>query len=319
MTAPPPPPTARRAYPPMAPPMRFGVALRRITLAALAAAAAGCDRSVHPTEALPALAPAAADAGAGAWRMLVLGAPDQILVPAPAPAASDAYRAELAAVKAAQAAMTPAQRRDVEYWSGGGVLRWNQVMRELVARHNLAPAPRADGSYPLPDAENPFADPGFPFASPPYAARAYSYVSVAQYEALKAAWHYKYRYGRPAPAKVDPGVAALAPAADLPAYPSEDAVLAGVTSEMLKLLFPASVEQITRLAAEEREAALVEEYLPEQLSDDELDGMVDDAVAEAGANSTRDMGRVMALVMPRVQGRADGKRVSAAVRARLDG
>ena len=72
-------------------------------------------------------------------------------------------------------------------------------------------------------------------------------------------------------------------------------------------------------AAEEREAALVEEYLPEQLTDDELGGMVADAVAEAGATSARDMGRVMALVMPRVKGRADGKRVSAAVRTRLDG
>ena len=103
--------------------------------------------------------------------------------------------------------MTDAQRAAVQYWTGAGVLRWNEIERELVARYNLPPAPRADGSYPLPDAENPFSDPVFPFANPPYAARAYSYVSVAQYEALKAAWYWKYRFNRLSPARNDPGVA----------------------------------------------------------------------------------------------------------------
>jgi hypothetical protein len=239
---------------------RRAAAAPRAVAAALALAAlspSGCDRTVRPTEALPPLRPAGADADAGSWRMLVLAAPDQIAVPAPAAAASDAYRAEVEAVKAAQARMTDAQRRAVDYWSGGGVLRWNQIQRELVARYNLPPAPRDDGTYPAPDAENPFADPQFPFANPPYAARAYSYVSVAQYEALKAAWHWKYRYNRPAPARVDAGVSSPTPPGDLPAYPSEDAALSGVTAEMLKLLFPAAVEQITRAAAEEREAAVL--------------------------------------------------------------
>jgi len=104
---------------------------------------ASCDRTVRPTEALPPLAPASADAGAGGWRMFVLNAPDQIAVAPPAAVGSDAYTAELAALKAAQAAMTDAQRRNVAHWAGGGVLRWNQTMRELVARYNLPPAPRA--------------------------------------------------------------------------------------------------------------------------------------------------------------------------------
>lgn len=69
--------------------------------------------------------------------------------------------------------------------------------------------------------------------------------------------------------------------------------------------------------AEEREAALIEEYLPEQLSDTELVAIVGDAVASSGAASPKEMGKVMALVMPRVQGRADGKRVSALVREAL--
>lgn len=228
-----------------------------LALLASAAGLAGCDRTVQPTEVLPALQPGSVDAAAGGWRMLVLSGPAQLPVAAPAAVTSDAYLAELAAVRAAQARMTGDQRRAVDYWSGGGVLRWNQFLRELVARYNLPPAPRPDGSYAAPDAENPFADPQFPFANPPYAARAYSYVSVAQYEALKAAWHWKFLYARPSPARVDPDVQALVPTGDLPAYPSEDAVLAGVTAEMLKLLFPASVEEITRKAAEQREAALL--------------------------------------------------------------
>jgi len=69
--------------------------------------------------------------------------------------------------------------------------------------------------------------------------------------------------------------------------------------------------------SEEREAAIVEEYLPRQLSDDELGAIVGDAVARAGAASPREMGKVMSLVMPELQGRADGKRVGAMVRDRL--
>src|SRR2546421_2212789 len=58
-------------------------------------------------------------------------------------------------------------------------------------------------------------------------------------------------------------------------------------------------------ASEEREAALIDGYLPEPLSDAELDALVGDAIAEAGATEPKEMGRVMALVMPRVEGRAD--------------
>jgi uncharacterized protein len=69
--------------------------------------------------------------------------------------------------------------------------------------------------------------------------------------------------------------------------------------------------------SERREAAIIEEYMPEQLSDEELHAIVGDVVAEAGASSPKEMGRVMSIVMPRVQGRADGKRVSAVVREKL--
>lgn len=69
---------------------------------------------------------------------------------------------------------------------------------------------------------------------------------------------------------------------------------------------------------ERREAELIEDYLPAQLSDTELRAIAGDAVAELGATSPRDMGKVMSAVMPKVGGRADGKRVSAVVRELLE-
>jgi uncharacterized protein len=65
--------------------------------------------------------------------------------------------------------------------------------------------------------------------------------------------------------------------------------------------------------AEEREAAIIETYLPAQIADEELRAIIGDAVAETGASSPKEMGKVMSAVMPRVKGRADGKRVSALV------
>lgn len=201
--------------------------------------------------------PGASDANAGAWRMIVLSAPTEVAVLAPVPVTDPAYRAELEAIRQAQGQITDRQREAVDYWNRGGVLRWNEILMELVAKANLAPAPLPNGTYPFPDANNPFADPSFPFANPPYAARAYSYVSVAQYEALKVAWYYKYLYNRAAPSRVDSGVQSLRPGPDLPAYPSEDAVLSGVTAAMLQLLFPTAVESVTLKAAEQRQAALL--------------------------------------------------------------
>jgi uncharacterized protein len=68
---------------------------------------------------------------------------------------------------------------------------------------------------------------------------------------------------------------------------------------------------------EQSEATLIEAYLPEQLSDEELGELVSAAIAETGATEQSQMGQVMSAVMPKVGGRADGKRVSQVVRERL--
>ena len=70
-------------------------------------------------------------------------------------------------------------------------------------------------------------------------------------------------------------------------------------------------------ASEEAELAVLAEFMPEQLDEEELEEIVDSAIAEVGATSMRDFGRVMADVMPQVSGRADGSVVSQLVREKL--
>ncbi len=70
-------------------------------------------------------------------------------------------------------------------------------------------------------------------------------------------------------------------------------------------------------AAEEQELAVLEEFMPAPLSEEELEEIIDDAIAEVGATSLRDLGRVMADVMPQVAGRADGSEVSQLVKEKL--
>ncbi len=68
---------------------------------------------------------------------------------------------------------------------------------------------------------------------------------------------------------------------------------------------------------EEFELDVLEEFMPEPMSEDELEEIIDDVIAEVGATSLRDLGRVMADVMPQVSGRADGSVVSQVVREKL--
>jgi len=68
---------------------------------------------------------------------------------------------------------------------------------------------------------------------------------------------------------------------------------------------------------EEREIAILGEFLPEQLTDAELESLVTEALTATGAASPRDMGKVMGWLSPRTKGRADGRRVSELVNRRL--
>lgn len=67
------------------------------------------------------------------------------------------------------------------------------------------------------------------------------------------------------------------------------------------------------------ETAVLEEYLPEAISDEELEALVIEAITEVGASTPGDMGKVMKLILPRIEGRADGGKVSQVVRQKLQG
>lgn len=69
----------------------------------------------------------------------------------------------------------------------------------------------------------------------------------------------------------------------------------------------------------EGEIAVIREYLPQRLSDAEVEALVREAIAETGATGVKQLGQVMKAVMPRTQGRADGKVVSDTVRRLLGG
>lgn len=71
------------------------------------------------------------------------------------------------------------------------------------------------------------------------------------------------------------------------------------------------------LAKEQSELAVLNTYLPSQLSDAEIETLVDAAIAETGAHDAKAMGMVMKAVMAKVEGRADGKRVNPIVKAKL--
>jgi uncharacterized protein YqeY len=72
-----------------------------------------------------------------------------------------------------------------------------------------------------------------------------------------------------------------------------------------------------RAAAEEAEAAILAEFLPQQLNEAEIEGLARDAIAATGASAPADLGRVMGMLSPQTKGRADGRLVSDVVRRLL--
>jgi len=102
-------------------------------------------------------------------------------------------------------------------------------------------------------------------------------------------------------------------------------------AEMLQLLSGMvkqrkdSIEQFAKggrtdlVAQEEAELAIIQAFMPQQLSREEVEAEIEKAVVEAGATSVKDMGKVMKVLMPRITGKADGKTVGDLVKARLAG
>lgn len=229
-----------------------------VSAVALVTIVVACSKSIsNRTDDIAPLVPAKSDIDAGTWKTVLLTAPNEFPVAAPAATGTPDYIAQINEIKTWQQNLSSEEKRIVKYWSAGAVLRWNEIMRELVAKHNLPPYQNPDGTYPAPNANNPLAYPQFPFANPPYAARAYAYISAAQYDALVAAYHYKKLYNRAAPYKVDSTLQVLIPKNDLPSYPSEDAAVIGAAVETMKLLFPGDQDYIQAKAEEHKRARII--------------------------------------------------------------
>ncbi len=193
---------------------------------------------------------AGTDANGGTWKPILLTIPDQIAIPVPDAINSAAYQAELAEVVTATQSLTKTQGEAVAYWTNNPTLRWNEISLEMAAKYNLIPGPNADGTYTLPDPANPNNKPYFPFAHPAYTCRALAYLSVAQFDGLIASWHYKYTFNRPAPKLSNASVNASYASNNLPTYPSDGAVIAVISRDILTAMFPLEKEFLDQKAAE---------------------------------------------------------------------
>ncbi|HEX2043140.1 MAG TPA: phosphatase PAP2 family protein [Acidimicrobiales bacterium] len=162
---------------------------------------AGCGDEGGGFEAGP-----GAEPRAGRWKTWVLSSPTEVEVPAPPE--GERARAEEEEARRLAAGARPEDRAEVDRWSQVPPTRpWLDFNIELVAAG---------------------------VKDPPLASRGYSLTSIAMYDAVVAAYHWKYEYERRAPATAQP----LVPAGPDPSYPSEHAVIAGAASRVLTYLFP---------------------------------------------------------------------------------
>ena len=197
------------------------------------------------------------DANAGQWKLVLHTSNEQIPLSTPAASGSSELLKELADVKEMQRKATSAQREAVVYWTNNPLVRWNEIALELATKYNLIPAPNPDGSYPVPDPANPSNYPKFPYSHPPYTSRMLAHLSVAQYDGLIMAWHYKYKFKRQAPYQLDSQIKSAYETNGLFSYPSDGAVIATASRDVLTAMFPLEKEFLAQKAQEHLESLVV--------------------------------------------------------------
>lgn len=231
---------------------------RLLLLAAfMATIISSCTESVD-TVVHPVLEPTGLDEDAATWTpLLVTDTTAYASLTQPTSPTAD----DVAAVRAAIAGATDADRQDIREWATGSVLKWNDVVCDIVAKYNVAPVAErnGDGSF----TGKFIADPQRPFTNPPFAARLYALISVAHYDALVHCWRLKNRTGLPDPAtfSAQQGTSAVinasAPKTAASSWPNEDAVLAAATREIISALFPLEKDMIRSLADRAKRARLL--------------------------------------------------------------
>jgi hypothetical protein len=178
------------------------------------------------------------DEDGGDWTPVVLTSSNQVSITAPEDVNSQAYEAELASLKSTIANLTEGQKKAADYWTNNPIVRWNEIALELAAKYNLIPGPNPDDTYTLPNPATPEGPTPFPFAHPAYTSRMLAYLSVAQFDGLISAWHYKYQFNRLAPYHQDNSIQPLYGQTMLPSYPSDGAVIAASSKAILSAMFP---------------------------------------------------------------------------------
>jgi hypothetical protein len=200
---------------------------------------------------------ASLDENAGEWNLILMSSNEEVEIPAPAAVGSAALNQELQDTKAKMAAASSEQREAVDYWTNNPLIRWNEIALELSVKYNLIPGPNDDGTYTLPNPADPAATPNFPFAHPPYISRSLAYLSVAQYDGLITAWHYKEKFGRPAAYVLDPEIKPAYAKNGLNSYPSDGAVVAITSRDILAAMFPLEKDYVYKLAEEHLESLVI--------------------------------------------------------------
>ena len=158
---------------------------------------------------------------AGSWKTWIISSGKDFRVPPPPDAA--ATQAELSWLKDFSAQSGSQINDQVRFWDAGPTYRWE----DLVANRFVNGRPLS--AFPV---------------------RAFTYVSLAIYDATIAAWESKYFYNRPRPSQVDAGVRPRVAVPNYPSYPSEYAAAAGAASEVLAYLVPAEADSFRALAEE---------------------------------------------------------------------
>lgn len=213
-----------------------------------------CSKDIQERT-IPSFQPLGLDEQAVGWKTIHIAKPSDIVVEPPVDGSSVIYAKEIEEIVKRQQNISSADQKMINIWKGSGVIKWNEIARELVAKYNLPPEPKADGTYPVPSSLNPGGTPKFPFANPPYASRAYAYLHTAIHDALVVVWAEKFKHLRMSPAVYSKKVRALEPVQlDLPSYPSEDAAVAQVAVRMLSVLFPNDTVMLKSFSAEQKQA-----------------------------------------------------------------
>ncbi|RRQ49595.1 phosphatase PAP2 family protein [Maribacter algicola] len=216
-----------------------------------------CEKDIPRYTEFKSYAYANNDENGGNWVSILLDGATAVDIAPPETTTSTAYLAEIADIKSKMDNINDNQRKSIEYWTNNAVVRWNEIALELIAKYNLIPGPNDDDTYTLPNPNTPDGPPGFPFSHPPYASRALAYLSVAQFDGLISAWHYKYEYNRRAPYQNDASISYAYEPNDIPSYPSDGAVLARISKNILSTMFPLEVAYLEKMEKEHLESLLL--------------------------------------------------------------